>query len=222
MKPQVTIVDYGMGNLFSVARALEKCGAESVLGAKPETVHKAQCLVLPGVGAFKNGMEGLAQRGLIEPLREFAGSGKPFLGICLGMQMLFDMSEEFGQHVGLGVIPGRVVAIPPTGVDGRPHKIPHIGWNELIRPESTPDWENGLLRGLTSPCSVYFVHSFTAIPADPRHQLANCLYNGCVVSAAVKSGAVYGCQFHPEKSGLVGLRIVKNFLSLCKDSSQPQ
>ena len=126
MKPVVTVIDYGVGNLFSVTKALERVGAEVILSSSPDDIANAQRLVLPGVGAFADGMRGLAERGLIEPIKRFAASGRPFLGICLGMQMMLDSSEEFGNHDGLGLIPGRVVAIPSIGAHGV-HKIPHIG-----------------------------------------------------------------------------------------------
>ena len=131
MKPQVTVIDYGVGNLFSVTKALERVGAEVVLSAAAADIANAQRLVLPGVGAFADGMRGLAERGLIEPIKTFAASGRPFLGICLGMQMMLDSSEEFGNHQGLGLIPGRVVAVPSVGSSGQAHKIPHIGWAAL-------------------------------------------------------------------------------------------
>jgi len=208
----VTIIDYGMGNLLSVSRAFAHCGAQPVLTATPEGIRAAERLVLPGVGAFADGMAGLRERGLIDPIREHAAGGKTFLGICLGMQMMLDSSEEFGSHAGLGLIPGRVVAIPPTGVDGKPHKIPHIGWNGLVPSSVATAWNGTVLEGIRPGAAAYFVHSFTAVPVDPAHRLADCLYNGRVIAAVIRAGEVYGCQFHPEKSGEVGLDIVRDFL----------
>lgn len=210
--PKVTVVDYGMGNLLSVCRALEQCGAEVLLTASPPAVDGAERLVLPGVGAFADGMAELSRGGFVGPIRNFARTGRPFLGICLGMQMMLDGSEEFGAHEGLGLIPGNVVAIPPTGTDGKAHKIPHIGWNALLPPTPSTDWGGTILGGIAPGTEVYFVHSFTAVPASPVHRLADCDYDGRSISAAVKSGAMYGCQFHPEKSGEAGLRILKSFL----------
>lgn len=215
MKPAVTVIDYGVGNIFSVCRALEHCGAEVRLSDVPEEILGADRVILPGVGAFADGMAGLASRGLLATVKEFAATGRPLLGICLGMQMLMDSSEEFGLQDGLGIIPGKVTAIPPTGTDGVLHKIPHIGWNELLVPEGA-DWTGTVLGNTVRGSSVYFVHSFAAVPERPEHRLAECDYNGRKICAAVQNGLVFGCQFHPEKSGEVGLGIVQSFLSLKK------
>ena len=166
---KVTVIDYGLSNLLSVRHAFAHFGAETLLTSDPADVLAAEKLVLPGVGAFKDGMDGLARLGLIEPIRQKAAAGTPLLGICLGMQMLFDESEEFGLHKGLGLIPGRVVKIPDTDVDGHPQKVPHISW-------------------------------------DPLYP------GGREICAAASQGSVLGCQFHPEKSGAVGLKIIEEFL----------
>lgn len=210
----VVITDYGVGNLLSAQRAFEAVGARPVLSADPDALRHADRLVLPGVGAFGSGMEELKARGLVEALRDFARSGRPFLGICLGMQLMLETSEEFGSHDGLGLVPGRVVAVPPAGADGRPHRIPHIGWNAL-RPAAGRSWEGSILAGLEpDAASVYFVHSFMAVPDDPAWRLADTDYDGIAVCAAVSRDALHGCQFHPEKSGPAGLRILANFMSL--------
>lgn len=208
----VAVVDYGVGNLFSVCRALEHCGAKVTLTDDPKTISNAPRLVLPGVGAFADGMRGLAERGLITVLQEYADSGRPLLGICLGMQMLATVSEEFGEHEGLGIIPGRVMAIPNTGIDGTPHKIPHIGWAGLEPPELAADWSGSILANLKSGDSVYLVHSYAVVPGNDGHRLADCFYNGRRISASIRKGNIYGCQFHPEKSGDIGLRILDQFL----------
>jgi glutamine amidotransferase len=207
----VTVVDYGSGNLFSVRRALEACGVEVRFADMPAAVARAERLVLPGVGAFADGMAGLRERGLIDPLRHFAASGRPMLGICLGMQMLLSRSEEFGDHEGLDIIPGSVVPIPKTTMQGQPHKIPFIGWNTLVQPAATA-WSDSVLRDVQPGECVYLVHSFTAVPSETRHRLADCDYDGRLISASIRSGNVYGCQFHPEKSGAVGLRILSSFV----------
>lgn len=214
MSRKVTIIDYGIGNLYSVARSFEVSGAEVLLTSDHSHIADAERLVLPGVGAFADGMAGLTQRGQIEPLRRFIETGRPFLGICVGMQLLMDVGEEFGEHAGLGIIPGRVKPVPATQEDGTPHRIPHIGWNILRSPQGGPGWEGGLLSGLGAEPAVYFVHSFTPVPENEAHRLADCYYNGRRISAVVRSGNVHGCQFHPEKSGPIGLKIVENFLGL--------
>jgi glutamine amidotransferase len=210
---QVTVIDYGIGNLFSVRRGLEKSGASVQFVDSPAQVAAAERLVLPGVGAFADGMRGLAERGLDRAIREYAASGRPLLGICLGMQMLLSQSEEFGKHAGLDIIPGDVVAIPPTTADGQPHKIPNIGWMPL-EVAGGASWNGSILAHVTPGSSVYLVHSFTAVPRDPAHRLADCHYDGRLISAAIRHGSVYGCQFHPEKSGSVGLGILAEFVSL--------
>jgi glutamine amidotransferase len=219
--PTVTIIDYGIGNLLSVTRAFGHCGADPILSGTTEGILAAERLVLPGVGAFADGMAGLRERGLVDAVRQYAASGRPFLGICLGMQLMLDRSDEFGSHEGLGLIPGRVTAIPPTAADGSPHKIPHIGWNFLELPSPSASWSGTVLEGIAPGAAAYFVHSFTAMPDDPAHRLADCRYNGRLIAAAIRSGNLYGCQFHPEKSGEVGLAIVRNFLRLGDREGRP-
>lgn len=214
MNKKVTIIDYGVSNLLNVVRAFEHCGAEVSLAETPEQVKQAERLVLPGVGAFADGMAGLRERGLVEAVRDYARSERPFLGICLGMQMMFEGSEEFGANEGLGLVAGQVVAIPETGVDGTPHKIPHVGWSELQLPPGRTSYANSVLSHLSEETSVYFVHSFMAVPANPAHRLADYDYDGRSICAAVQAGNLFGCQFHPEKSGKSGLEIVRSFISL--------
>ena len=206
MKPKVTIVDYGAGNLHSAANAFLHIGAEAELVERPEDVERAQCLVLPGVGAYGEGMAGLHRRGLIEPLRAYAASGRPLLGICLGAQLLMEESEEFGRHEGLGIIPGRVRYLPVQGV-----KIPHIGWAR-IAPSPGVLWDDTLLAETPVWTWVYFVHSFHCVPAEERHMLALAQYGSHPVTAAIRRDAVVGVQFHPEKSGVPGLAMLRRFL----------
>lgn len=214
MTKLVTIVDYGIGNIFSVTRAFQRCGADVLLTDKPEDVMAATSLVLPGVGAFSNGMNGLRERGLIGPLKAYAASGKPLLGICLGMQMLFSESAEFGDQTGLDIIEGKIVPIQPAGADGRPLKVPHIGWSELMPTKEEPQWGSSILKHVNGDTHCYFVHSFTAVPQDERHRLADTYYGSSQISAVVAKGNVYGCQFHPEKSGAIGLKIIDGFLEI--------
>jgi len=216
---EVAIVDYDVGNLLSVARGFERCGAVPALVDTPDAILDAERLVLPGVGAFGDAIDALAQRDLVEPIREFARSGRPFLGICLGMELMLDSSAEFGAHEGLGLVPGRVVPIPPRGTDGRPHKIPHIGWNELRRTPSGGGWESTILADVRDEEPVYFVHSFMAMPDDEQTRLADCDYDGVAVAAVLRSGTLYGCQFHPEKSGRAGLAILAGFLALEREGA---
>lgn len=212
IRKRVTIVDYGLGNIFSVSRAIEHCGAEVLLTDRPAALLESEFLVLPGVGAFANGMNGLQERGLIEPLRTYAASGRPLLGICLGMQMLVSRSSEFGEHEGLDIIPGWVAPIDGRNAEGVALKVPHIGWTPLRRPPARETWTDTLLDGVPESSSVYFVHSYTVVPEVEAHRLADVFHGDCRVSAAIQMGNVSGCQFHPEKSGPVGLRIVRNFL----------
>lgn len=210
---QITVIDYGIGNLLSVVRAFEYHGVTVKVTDAAAEIEDADALVLPGVGAFGDGMQSLRQRRLIEPLLNYFSKERPFLGICLGMQMMLQTSEEFGDQQGLGIIAGDVRRIPDTGSDGMPHKIPHIGWNELTAPDGI-SWDNTILQGVRQGSAVYFVHSYAALPTRPDDRLADCHYNGCVIAAAIRKGPLYGCQFHPEKSGTVGLRIISNFINL--------
>lgn len=212
MSKTVTVIDYGVGNLLSVQRAFSHCGAEVTITADAETILSSERVVLPGVGAFRKAMESLDRLGLVEVIRLVVEKGVPFFGICLGMQMLLDASEEFGVTKGLGLIPGQVVRIPLQTVEGEEQKIPHIGWNELRFSEGGASWKGSLLEGTREGDAVYFVHSFMSVTSDPAHRLADCLYGGHRVPAVIRKGNVTGCQFHPEKSGEVGLRMLREFL----------
>jgi len=211
MTRSITVVDYGSGNLLSVVRALERCDAKPTVTDSAACILSADRLLLPGVGAFGDGMEGLRARGLIEPILRFAAFGRPLLGICLGMQMLADLSEEFGDHEGLGLIPGKVVPIPPADVQGAMQKIPHIGWAELKAPYPRR-WAGTLLEAIREEMSFYLVHSFQFLPLNNAHRLADCLYGGHRITAAVQSGGTVGLQFHPEKSGEAGLAVLRAFM----------
>jgi glutamine amidotransferase len=210
---KVTVIDYGVGNLLSVRRGLEQCGAVVTMTADPDVILSAPRVILPGVGAFADGMAGLRRDGLDAVVREVAERGVPLLGICLGMQMLLDESDEFGNTPGLGLIPGRVVPVPSTTKVGYPQKIPHIGWNVLALPQGRSSWDGTLLQEVKSWEAVYFVHSFMANPTDPSHRIADCLYGAMLVSAVIGRENVFGCQFHPEKSGEVGLKVLKRFMT---------
>ena len=213
MSNRVTVVDYGIGNLYSVQRAFESCGAEVSFASDAQGLDEAERVVLPGVGAFADGMQGLRDRGLIDPLRRVAASGRPMLAICLGMQMLATASEEFGRHEGLSIIPGKVVSIPDKDATGRAQKIPHVGWNALVA-ASGADWGCTALKNTEAGTSVYLVHSYHVVTDDPSHLLAVCEYGGHRITAAIHSSRILGCQFHPEKSGREGLKIVQSFLRI--------
>jgi glutamine amidotransferase len=204
---KTTVVDYGIGNVHSVVKALRAAGTEVLLTCDPREARAADRLVLPGVGAFADGVKGLKERELWQPVLDFVSTGRPFLGICVGMQLLLDESQEFGLHRGLGIIPGTVAAIPSR--DGL--KVPHIGWNR-IHPTGG-GWSGSVLSPLSDGAMVYFVHSFTAVPAREEHRLADAEYGGERISAAVHKDNVWGCQFHPEKSGEAGLAILRQFLA---------
>lgn len=202
----IAIIDYGAGNLFSVKNALDYLGEANTISSDADEIRRADALILPGVGAFPDAMRKLNASGLVSVLKEEAEK-KPLLGICLGMQALFEEGYEFTKTPGLGFIPGKVDLIRFR--EGKRYKLPHIGWNqlEIFRPSA-------LLKGLKTGDSVYFVHSFMAY-TEPEYTAATCDY-GTDVTAFVERGNVYGAQFHPEKSGEVGLQILRNFGGLVK------
>lgn len=213
--PAVTVIDYGIGNLLNVVRALQRCGAAvTVVDQAAQVQALPDRLVLPGVGAFIGGMQEMRQRGFDDLVRRFAATGRPFLGICVGAQMLFEVGEEFGEHPGLGLIPGRVQQVAEVTPAGGTHRIPHIGWSALQRPAARAGWERSPLARLPEGQTVYFVHSFAPVPADESHRLADTSYDGVRICAAVGRDNVWGCQFHPERSGENGLGVLQSFLEL--------
>ncbi len=204
----IAIIDYGVGNLFSLSSSLSALGVETVVTDDESVIRAADKIILPGVGAFRDASEKLAEKGFDRLLRALAAEGKPIMGICLGMQLLFDESYEFGRYKGLGLIKGSVR--PIADVIGNDLKIPHIGWNSLNFPESKA--KNEIFKYINEGDFVYFVHSFYASDCDEA-VIATTSY-GAPLTAAVASGNVYGCQFHPEKSGSVGLSIIKAFAEI--------
>ena len=213
---KITVIDYGLSNLRSVQNAFARCGAETLLTSSAADVRAAEALVLPGVGAFRDGMAGLERLGLVEVIRQKAVEGTPLLGICLGMQMLFDESEEFGTCPGLGLIPGRVIKIPAEDVQGNPQKVPHISWDPLFPAGGHSDFAGTVLEKVTPGQECYFIHSYEAKPAKEADRLADTCYGGRGVCAVAAHGSVVGCQFHPEKSGPVGLSILSQFINICQ------
>ena len=207
----IAIVDYGMGNLRSVHKAVEQVGGEARVISDPQAIKNASKIILPGVGAFRDCMHNLAGRGLLEPLVTAIEAGKPFLGICLGLQLLFDESDEFGIHRGMGVLPGRVTRFPDDikdSQDATALPIPHMGWNTIEIKKDTP-----LFAGIESSSYFYFVHSYYAIPEEPEDIVATTPY-GIEFACAVQRANIYAVQFHPEKSQANGLTVLKNFVGL--------
>ena len=198
------IIDYGMGNLRSVQKAFEHVGASAVICATPAEARSAERLVLPGVGAFRDGISGLRSRDFTGLIRDHVASGRPFLGICLGLQLLFDVSYEDGQYDGLGVLSGEVVRFPSKpGL-----KIPHMGWNTIV-----PQQENALTAMLPSPASVYFVHSYYVVPKQ-ESVIATTTEHGVPFTSMIARGNLFAVQFHPEKSQATGLKLLETFANL--------
>ena len=199
----VGIIDYGVGNLFSLCSSFKAIGQEAFVSGDPEQLKRADRLVLPGVGAFEDAARKLRDSGMADFVRSQAAEGKPLLGICLGMQLLFEKSYEYGEHEGLGLLKGRVV--PMAGKINPDLKVPHMGWNQL-------QWQQGQLLKDMDGQYVYFVHSFYA--EDCEDSLAAVTEYSIPLTAAVEKGNIFGCQFHPEKSGNVGLSILRTFCKI--------
>jgi len=202
----IGIVDYNMGNLASVINAFEIQGAKIAVESDPSKLQNYEKLILPGVGAYGDAMEHLQENGMDEAVKAYAQTGKPLLGICLGMQLLFESSEEFGETDGLGLIPGKVVAFDESKFD-HPLKVPHMGWNEMFKQNDIP-----LLNGLDKEFYLYFVHSFHVV-CDDKYAIGKTYYGYEFVSAVNKDN-IYGIQPHPEKSHENGLKIIENFINL--------
>ncbi len=202
MTSRIVIVDYGMGNLRNVQKAFEKIGCEAILTRNKNEIGRASAIVLPGVGAFKDCMENLEKYGLVEILLRSVEKGKPYLGICLGLQILFSESEEFGSHKGLDLIKGKVVRFVPDAE----HKVPHMGWNTIEKEKEVP-----VLRGIESGDFFYFVHSYYVTPDETQWVSSVTTYGKPFVSSIWKEN-LFATQFHPEKSQQKGLRILENFV----------
>ena len=201
----IAIVDYGMGNLRSAQKGFEAAGHPAEITCDPDVIARAKAVVLPGVGAFKDCYQGLQDRGLVQPVKDAAQSGRPFLGICVGMQLLFEHSDEGGGAEGLGILPGRIVRF--ADVDETGLKVPHMGWNQLI---PMPNRICPLLEGVEENPYTYFVHSYYAVPTENSISLAMCDY-GTNFPAIVGHGNVYATQFHPEKSQQAGIAMLRAF-----------
>lgn len=208
----IALVDYDIGNIRSIQNALISQGAEVVITKDKDKLLSADGVILPGVGSFRHGMEKLQESGLDEILSGYIKTQKPLLGICLGMQLLFSKSSEFGETEGLGFIPGMVKKLQVNCECD--FKLPHVNWKSII-PANTK-WKGSILRGIEAGANVYFVHSYAAYPASYEDVLSETEYSKNNFCSSVRHGNVYGCQFHPEKSGVVGLKIVNNFIEICR------
>jgi cyclase len=218
--PRVAIVDYRLGNLFSVQRACEQAGLQAEITADKATILASDALILPGVGTFGDAMQNLRRLDLVEVLRDYSQGPRPFLGVCLGLQLLFTESEEFGTHAGLNILEGKVVKFPGSDSGGSPIKVPHVGWDRIVR--TAPGAEPAVLRGVEDGSFMYFVHSFYAVPADARAVLTTSAYAGVEYCSAVARGALCAFQFHPEKSAGAGLKIYRNWAGVIRDSNARQ
>ncbi len=208
---KVALIDYEIGNLFSVKNALKAIGIDAEITKDVEFIKSADAAILPGVGAFKNAMEHLEKLELIPVIKEFIGSGKPFMGICLGLQLLFSESEEFGNTKGLDIIKGKVLKFPEV-YEGEKIKVPQISWNQIRKVNI--EWENTELNGIDDGEYLYFVHSYYVRPEDDKVILTLTDYEGIKYCSSIKKDNIFASQFHPEKSGDKGLKIYENFKNI--------
>ena len=210
---RVTVIDLGIGNLMSIIRGLENFGAKVTVTSEPKIIINSTHVVLPGDGAFKFAMGQIEKKNLLEILKNFNKSKSHLLGICIGMQILFDESTEFGYCKGLGLISGKVIPIPSKSLDGNKLVLPHMGWNSLHKSNNLKNWDATLLKSNKETDEVYFIHSYMAAPSNNSERVADCIYGGHKIAAVVTKNNITGCQFHPEKSGEVGLKIIENFVN---------
>ncbi len=218
-RPTVAIVDYGMGNLYSVKKVCDYVGLSAEITSDKRTVVEADGIILPGVGAFGVAMETLGRHDLVEPMKESIFLGKPFLGICLGMQLLMSESEEFGNHEGLGIFNGNVIQFPHVNDAGERVKVPQVGWNTIACPRGS--WSTSLLDGVPSGSYMYFVHSFRVVPAQDDIIATTSVYEGISYASGIAKENVIAFQFHPEKSGVKGIQIYKNFSRMVSAHHSP-
>ena len=213
MKKNVVIVDYGHGNLYSINQACIQVGYNPIISSSQSEIVNADSLILPGVGAFKVAMEELKNKNLIEPIFEFVKKGNYLMGVCLGMQLLFDSSEEFGNNIGLGLVKGSVERFPSV-INDKKIRIPHIGWNNIQKNSEENNWSSSPLANISDQDYMYFIHSYYAKPTDLNNILSVSQYQEFEFCSSVQKDNVFGFQFHPEKSAEQGLSIYKNFLKL--------
>lgn len=208
----IVIVDYGIGNVKSIMNAFEDQGEKPLLSRDRDVILNADGVILPGVGAFSHGMNNLNKYGLVAIIKDYVRTGKPLLGICLGMQMLLEESEEFGDTKGIGLVKGKVIKLPIE--KSNKVKLPHISWNEIQTKDI--EWKNTILNDVEVNSDMYFVHTFVAKPDNEDEILSTTDYFNVEFCSSLKKGNVYGCQFHPEKSAKHGLSIIKNYINICK------
>ena len=208
--PKVAIVDFGLGNLYSVRHACKKVGLEAEITSSKQAVLDADAVILPGVGAYRDAMQNLHSLGLVNVLRDIAESGKPLLGVCLGMQLLMSESFEFGHYEGLDIIKGSVVNFGHPQENERSLKVPQIGWNRIRKSKDSMDWNETLLAGIPDHEYMYFVHSYIVVPQDPNIVLSTTRYGDVEFCSSFQKGTVFACQYHPERSGQWGIAIYQN------------
>jgi glutamine amidotransferase len=218
MNLKVAIIDYGLGNLFSINQACEHVGLNPVITSDIEIISEADALILPGVGAFGDAMNSLKENNLIDPVLNFVKSGKPFMGICLGMQLLFTESEEFGSNKGLNLIEGKIVRFPELNNKGEVIRVPQIQWNQIYKNTSAL-WDSSPLKNIDEGTYMHFVHSYYAIPANKETILSYSEYEDVKYASAVIKDNVIGIQYHPEKSAEAGLKIYQNWANYIKNKS---
>ena len=211
--PTVAIIDYQMSNIFSVKHACDSLGIDAVVTSDPRVLAAADRAILPGVGAFGQAMEHLRDLDLVEPIRDFISSGRPFMGICLGLQLLFEGSEEFGSYQGLGVIPGTVVRFGSDPAYPTPRRVPHMGWARIAPGEGAAHWRESPLSGVPAGEQMYFVHSYYVVPRDPDLTLSTAEFEGIPFCSSIARDNIFASQFHPEKSAWWGISIFQNWAS---------
>lgn len=221
--PVVAIVDCGMGNLYSVQQACHAAGVRAEITSEPKRVQDADGIVLPGVGAFGDAMETLRRHDLVDPLQEAARQEKPFMGVCLGFQLMASHSEEFGRHDGLGLVAGSVVRLENGQAPTERVKVPQVGWNRIWGGDAGPSgrWAGTALDGIPEGAYMYFVHSFHVRPNDDGIVASRTRYGPNDIVSAIRRGNLFGCQFHPERSGPLGLQIYQNFRRSVDQSARP-
>jgi len=208
MSKKIAILDYGVGNLLSIQRAIDQFNIQSVIVPSLKESIDYDAMILPGVGAFKDGMHALLQQELVDAIKTYASWKRPILGICLGMQLLFESSEEFGYSLGLGLLQGKVVKLPTLTVEQQLQKIPHVGWSNVMQNM------NPLFSGIHAEAEYYFCHSYAVHSTQLKNNVTYYSYGGHKIMAAVTMNNIYGVQFHPEKSGKAGLQLIQNFLRM--------